>query len=152
MTLPLCRAVSRTEPFVFVETDHCWFVPLPQVYWITAAPFAVDLACTSRHLPLATFTMWKYLPETSANRNCWLAEFEQVASRAFAEFARLCPAICTHLLLATPAIVYVALGSTVSASEEISRLSPWGPEEQPKRASETPRMRSEARCRRDARL
>jgi hypothetical protein len=32
MTLPLCRAVNRTELFVFVVTDRCWFVPLPQVY------------------------------------------------------------------------------------------------------------------------
>jgi hypothetical protein len=61
-----------------------------------------------------------------------------VESWARAEFAKLSPAICTHLPLAIPAIVYMAFGSTVSAWKDVSKLSPDRPAEQPRKASAIP--------------
>jgi hypothetical protein len=39
--------------------DHCWLVPVPQVYCWMSAPSAVEPLTTSRHLPLWRAFNWK---------------------------------------------------------------------------------------------
>src|SRR5262249_40176749 len=54
-TLLLCRAVRRSTPVLTSVKDHCWFVCVPHVYWMTAAPSAIEAPLTSTHRLLLTF-------------------------------------------------------------------------------------------------